>query len=46
MINEKRNKIIKTNQANAITPENLIDFILNALPEDYNSDYLFEQKVL
>ena len=27
---------INTNQANAITLENLIDFILNALPEGYN----------
>ncbi|CAG8686986.1 12900_t:CDS:1, partial [Ambispora leptoticha] len=43
--NENRNKIIRTNQENAIAPENLVDFIFNALLEDYNPDYLFEQKV-
>ncbi|CAG8537720.1 1677_t:CDS:1, partial [Scutellospora calospora] len=33
-----------TNQENAIAPENLIDFILNNLLDDYDfDDYLFEK---
>ncbi|CAG8608717.1 21345_t:CDS:2 [Gigaspora rosea] len=42
---ERKNKSIIANQENAIAPEDLVDFIFNALPEDYDSDeYLFEKR--
>src|SRR5690242_10086234 len=44
--NENRNEIIKTNQESAIAPKGLVDFIFNALPEDYDSEYLFEKRIL
>src|SRR5260363_197182 len=43
--NEKQSKNIAINQENAIAPENLVDFIFNSLPSDYDSDdYLFEKR--
>ncbi|KAF0381134.1 hypothetical protein F8M41_012129 [Gigaspora margarita] len=42
---EQKNKSIIANQENIIAPEDLVDFIFNALPADYNSDkYLFEKR--
>ncbi|CAG8802364.1 10604_t:CDS:2 [Gigaspora margarita] len=42
---EWQNKLIISNQENAIAPENIVDFIFTLLPENYDSDeYLFEKR--
>ncbi|CAG8467670.1 8486_t:CDS:2, partial [Scutellospora calospora] len=44
---EQKNKSIKENQENAIAPEDLVDFIFNTLPANYDYDeYLFEERFL
>ncbi|CAG8690168.1 2276_t:CDS:2, partial [Scutellospora calospora] len=44
---EQKNKSIKENQENAIASEDLVDFIFNALPANYDYvEYLFEERFL
>ncbi|CAG8649114.1 770_t:CDS:1, partial [Scutellospora calospora] len=43
--NEQQKESILTNQENTLAPENLVDFIFNALPANHDSDeYLFERR--